>query len=37
MILSSLQRLVRMIDAKDIKAEPVLAADPIGAIPESDQ
>ena len=32
-ILSSLQRLVQMIDAKDIEAAPVLAVDPIGAMP----
>lgn len=30
MILSSLQRLVQMIDAKDIDAAPVLAAGPLG-------
>ncbi len=35
MILSSLQRLVQMIDAKDIVAEPVLAAGPIGNMPEN--
>ncbi|BBO81411.1 MarR family winged helix-turn-helix transcriptional regulator [Desulfosarcina ovata] len=35
MILSSLQRLVQMIDARDIKAEPVLTAGPIGNISES--
>jgi DNA-binding MarR family transcriptional regulator len=35
MILSSLQRLVQMVDAKDIKAEPVLAAGPIGVMPEN--
>ena len=34
MILSSLQRLVRMVDAKDIHAEPVLISGPIGIIPE---
>lgn len=35
MILSSLQRLVRMVDAKDIHAEPVLISGPIGIIPEN--
>jgi DNA-binding MarR family transcriptional regulator len=35
MILSSLQRLVRMIDAKDIKAAPVLVAGPIDSSPEN--
>jgi DNA-binding MarR family transcriptional regulator len=35
MILSSLQRLVRMIDAKDLEAEPVLAAGPMGSMPET--
>ena len=35
MILSSLQRLVQMVDAKDINAEPVLAAGPIGVMPEN--
>ena len=35
MILSSLQRLVQMIDAKDIKAEPVLAAGPMGVRPKN--
>ena len=34
MILSSLQRLVQMIDAKDINAEPVLVSGPIGDTPE---
>ena len=34
MILSSLQRLVQMVDAKDINAEAVLAAGPIGVMPE---
>ena len=34
MILSSLQRLVQMIDAKDINAEPVLVSGPIGDMPE---
>ena len=35
MILSSLQRLVQMVDAKGINAEPVLAAGPIGVMPEN--
>ena len=35
MILSSLQRLVQMVGAKDINAEPVLAAGPIGVMPEN--
>jgi DNA-binding MarR family transcriptional regulator len=35
MILSSLQRLVQMIDARDIEASPVLAVGPIGTVPEN--
>ena len=35
MILSSLQRLVQMVNAKDIKAEPVLTVGPIGITPEN--
>ncbi len=35
MILSSLQRLVQMVDAKDINAEPVLAAGPMGVMPKN--
>ncbi|MBC2712108.1 MAG: MarR family transcriptional regulator [Desulfosarcina sp.] len=34
MILSSLQRMVQMINAKDVEAEPVLAAGPIVTMPE---
>jgi DNA-binding MarR family transcriptional regulator len=34
MILSSLQRLVQMIDARDISAEPVLTVGPLGTLPE---
>jgi DNA-binding MarR family transcriptional regulator len=34
MILSSLQRLVQMIDAKEIHAEPVLVSGPIDSLPE---
>jgi DNA-binding MarR family transcriptional regulator len=34
MILSSLQRMVRMIDAKDIEASPVLTVGPIEISPE---
>ncbi|BBO71839.1 MarR family transcriptional regulator [Desulfosarcina alkanivorans] len=37
MILSSLQRLVQMIDAKDIKASPVLTVGPIEITPENTQ
>lgn len=37
MILVSLQRLVRMLDARDIKAEPVLTAGPIGVMPENNE
>ncbi len=35
MILSSLQRLVQMVDAKDIDAEPVLAAGPMDVMPKN--
>lgn len=35
MILSSLQRLVRMIDAREISAEPVLTVGPLGILPEN--
>ncbi len=35
MILSSLQRLVQMVGAKDINAEPVLAAGPIDVMSEN--
>ena len=35
MILSSLQRLVQMVDAEDLKAAPVLTAGPIGISPEN--
>lgn len=35
MILSSLQRLVQMVDAEDIKAAPVLTAGPIENLPEN--
>jgi hypothetical protein len=35
MILSSLQRLVQMVDAKDIEASPVLTVGPIGTVPEN--
>jgi DNA-binding MarR family transcriptional regulator len=37
MILSSLQRLVQMIDAKEIHAEPVLVSGPIDSLPEKDE
>jgi DNA-binding MarR family transcriptional regulator len=36
MILSSLQRLVQMVDAKDIEASPVLTVGPIGILPENE-
>ena len=35
MILSSLQRLVAMMDAKQIEAAPILAAEPLESAPES--
>jgi len=35
MILSSLQRLVQMVDAEDLKAAPVLVAGPIEIMPEN--
>jgi hypothetical protein len=35
MILSSLQRLVAMMDAKQIEAAPILASEPLDPPPES--
>jgi len=35
MILSSLQRLVQMVDAKDINAGPVLLSGPLDVVPEN--
>lgn len=35
MILSSLQRLVQMVDAKDINAAPVLVSGPLDVVPEN--